>query len=100
MVPDLPPPSIKFYKAGREIREDSRSKFILKNNLALLQIQKSRFTDEAKYTLTLEQDGVVVDKCVWSVFIKGMFNLNNFLHDCETSFKLILITLDVCFLET
>jgi hypothetical protein len=71
IVPDLPPPSIKFWRAGREIREDSRTNFGLRDNQALLQVQKTRFTDEAKYSLTVEQEGVVVDKVVWSVFIKG-----------------------------
>lgn len=71
IVPDLPAPTIKFFRAGREIRSDSRTNFGLKDNLALLQVEKTRFTDEAKYTMNLEQGGVVVDKVVWSVFIKG-----------------------------
>lgn len=71
VLPDLPPPAIKFFRAGREIREDSRTNFGLRENQALLQVQKTRFTDEAKYSLILEQGGVVVDKVVWSVFIKG-----------------------------
>ena len=71
VVPDLPPPIIKFYRANREIREDSRTNFGMSDNKAMMQIKKTRFTDEAKYMLTLEQEGVIVDKVTWSVFIKG-----------------------------
>ncbi|KAH3877136.1 hypothetical protein DPMN_000993, partial [Dreissena polymorpha] len=70
VLPDLPPPAIKFFRAGKELREDSRTNFGIKDNKAMLQVQKTRFADEAKYTLQLEQDGIVVDKVVWSVFIK------------------------------
>ncbi|XP_052800015.1 twitchin-like isoform X4 [Mya arenaria] len=70
VLPDKPLPSIKFFRAGREIREDSRTNYGIKDNQALLQVKKTRFTDEAKYMLQLEQEGVVVDKVVWSVFIK------------------------------
>jgi len=76
MVPDLPPPVVKFFRAGREIREDSRSNFGLAHQQAMLQVKKTRFSDEAKYTLQLEQEGTVVDKVVWSVFIKGKFLSN------------------------
>ena len=71
VLPDLPPPIIKFYRANRELREDSRTNYGMMDNQAMMQIKKTRFTDEAKYSLTLEQDGVVVDKVTWSVFIKG-----------------------------
>lgn len=71
VLPDLPAPVIKFFRAGKELREDSRTNFGIKDNKAMLQVQKTRFADEAKYTLQLEQDGIVVDKVVWSVFIKG-----------------------------
>jgi len=40
----------------------------------IIQVQKTRFTDEAKYTMNLEQGGIVVDKVVWSVFIKGIYS--------------------------
>lgn len=71
VLPDMPLPSIKFFRAGREIREDSRTNFGMRDDQALLQVKKTRFTDEAKYSLILEQGGIVVDKVVWSVFIKG-----------------------------
>ena len=71
VLPDLPPPVIKFYRANREIREDSRTNYGMMDNQAMMQIKKTRFTDEAKYSMTIEQDGVVVDKVTWSVFIKG-----------------------------
>jgi len=74
IMPDLPAPGIRFFRAGREIRTDSRTNFAVKDNTALLQVQKTRFTDEAKYTMNLEQGGIVVDKVVWSVFIKGIYS--------------------------
>jgi hypothetical protein len=38
-----------------------------------LEIKKTRLTDEAKYTVNLEQDGVITDSATFSVFIKGWF---------------------------
>ena len=40
-----------------------------------LEIKKTRLTDEAKYTVNLEQDGVITDTATFSVFIKGKPNI-------------------------
>ena len=88
VLPDLPPPVIKFYRANREIREDSRTNYGMMDNQAMMQIKKTRFTDEAKYSLTLEQDGIVVDKVTWSVFIKGNSPANRFLFVLFEKIKL------------
>lgn len=66
-------PGVKFFRAGRELREDTRTAIVLdeKNKTATLKIKKTRTTDEAKYTVNLEQGGAVTDTGTFSVFIKG-----------------------------
>lgn len=68
---DAPAPAVRYLRAGRELKNDSRTKIITSGNKSSLQIRRSRFTDEAKYTAILEQEGVPVDEATWSVFVKG-----------------------------
>jgi hypothetical protein len=68
---DAPAPAVRYLRAGRELKNDSRTKIITQGNKSSLQIRRSRFTDEAKYTAILEQEGVPVDELTWSVFVKG-----------------------------
>ena len=69
-----PMPNVRFLRAGRELREDSR--IVISTNKSkgksTLEIKKARMQDEAKYTVNLEQDGVVTDSATFSVFIKGI----------------------------
>lgn len=66
-------PKVKFYRAGREIINDTRSAISINEMLACasLQIQKTRIQDEAKYSVSIELDGVTYDHASFSVFIKG-----------------------------
>ncbi|KAL8579173.1 hypothetical protein ACOMHN_010757 [Nucella lapillus] len=67
-----PMPSVHFIRAGRELKEDSRVSFYTDKQMGIrtLEIRKTRLTDEAKYTVNLEQDGVITDTATFSVFIK------------------------------
>lgn len=71
--PDAPAPAVKYLRGGRELKNDSRTKITTQGNKSTMMIRRSRFTDEAKYTAILEQDGVQVDEATWSVFVKGNF---------------------------
>ncbi|KAL3842488.1 hypothetical protein ACJMK2_020494, partial [Sinanodonta woodiana] len=65
------PPVVKFFRAARELRNDSRTTITYEpSGVAVLQVKKTRLPDEAKYTVILEQAGVSVDEATWSVFIK------------------------------
>ncbi|XP_052706840.1 twitchin-like isoform X1 [Crassostrea angulata] len=68
--PDAPAPAVKYLRGGRELKNDSRTKITTQGNKSTMMIRRSRFTDEAKYTAILEQDGVQVDEATWSVFVK------------------------------
>lgn len=67
----VPEPKIRFYKGSRELKNDSRVTITDKPFGSILQIKKTRFPDEAKYTAVLEQGGTPVDQATFSVFIKG-----------------------------
>ncbi|XP_070200689.1 twitchin-like isoform X4 [Littorina saxatilis] len=67
-----PMPTVKYLRAGREMRDDSRIA-IRHDKVAgksTLEIKKTRQTDDAKYTVNLEQDGVITDTATFSVFVK------------------------------
>ncbi len=83
-----PMPKVKFYRAGREIINDTRSNININDMLACasLQIQKTRIQDEAKYSVSIEQDGVTWDQASFSVFIKGKY------YDIFSNLFIILIT--------
>ena len=68
-----PMPNVHYLRAGRELREDSRISISTdkSSGKSRLEIKKTRLTDEAKYTVNLEQDGVITDMATFSVFIKG-----------------------------
>ncbi|KAJ8299697.1 hypothetical protein KUTeg_023757 [Tegillarca granosa] len=66
----VPEPKIRFYKGNRELKNDSRVTITEKPFGSILQIKKTRFPDEAKYTAVLEQGGTPVDQATFSVFIK------------------------------
>ncbi|XP_041366543.1 twitchin-like isoform X3 [Gigantopelta aegis] len=66
-----PMPAIRFYRAGRELREDTRTAISTDpSGKATLLIKKTRITDEAKYSVVLEQDGMSTDTATFSIFIK------------------------------
>lgn len=71
--PDASAPAVRYLRGGRELKNDSRTKITTQGNKSTMMIRRSRFTDEAKYTAILEQDGVQVDEATWSVFVKGKF---------------------------
>lgn len=71
LAPNMSAPEAKFFRAGRQLKEDSRTNIGVLNDLALLKLAKTRFTDEAKYKVQILQDGAVVDEADFSVFIKG-----------------------------
>ncbi|XP_076471204.1 twitchin-like [Babylonia areolata] len=67
-----PMPNVRYLRAGREIREDSRVtiKTMADRAKSTLTIKKAKYTDEAKYTINLEQDGVITDSATFSLFVK------------------------------
>ena len=70
-----PMPIVRFLRAGRELKEDSRVSFFTDEvaGVHTLEIKKTRLTDEAKYLVNLEADGFVTDSATFSVFIKGLY---------------------------
>ena len=69
----VPAPSVRFYRGKRELKDDTRTRIIHKEQGSALNINKARFTDESKYTVVVEQDGIPVDQATFSVFVKGLF---------------------------
>ncbi|XP_052825204.1 twitchin isoform X2 [Octopus bimaculoides] len=69
---DCPMPKVKFYRAGREIVNDTRCAIRVNDllNCASLEIKKTKIQDEAKYSVVLEHDGYTSDTTSFSVFIK------------------------------
>ncbi|KAL8565323.1 hypothetical protein ACOMHN_029019 [Nucella lapillus] len=67
-----PMPTVRYLRAGRELREDSRVSIATNNDRAktTLTIKKAKSTDEAKYTINLEHNGVITDTATFSVFVK------------------------------
>ena len=65
-------------RGKRELKDDSRTKIQTNGDKSTMKIKRSRFTDEAKYTVILEQEGVEVDQATWSVFVKGQGHIWQF----------------------
>ncbi|XP_071104533.1 twitchin-like isoform X3 [Haliotis cracherodii] len=65
-----PLPSVRIFRAGREVREDTRTSIVSDKNNCYLEIKKTRIQDEAKYSVVLEQNGMKTDEATFSVFIK------------------------------
>ena len=80
-----PMPVVRFYRGGRELREDSRTSMASDKDLgkASLEVRRIRSTEEAKYTVTLEQDGSVTDTATFTVFIKGLLTIIRHLFRLE-----------------
>lgn len=67
-----PKPNVRFYRAGRELREDSRITIVpTPSGGAILEIKKTRIQDEAKYSVSLDLNGAITDTATFSIFIKG-----------------------------
>ena len=71
--PGLQAPNVKFFRGKRELKDDTRTRIIHKDQGSSLNINKARFSDESKYTVIVEQEGVPVDQATFSVFVKGLF---------------------------
>ena len=68
-------PAVRFFRAGRELREDTRTAISADpSGRVTLLIKKTRIADEAKYSVVLEQDGVSTDTATFSIFIKGLYS--------------------------
>ncbi|XP_071120619.1 twitchin-like isoform X18 [Mytilus edulis] len=68
--PGLQAPNVKFFRGKRELKDDTRTRIIHKDKGSSLNINKARFSDESKYTVIVEQEGVPVDQATFSVFVK------------------------------
>ncbi|CAC5385763.1 unnamed protein product [Mytilus coruscus] len=68
--PGLQAPNVKFFRGKRELKDDTRTRIIHKDQGSSLNINKARFSDESKYTVVVEQEGVPVDQATFSVFVK------------------------------
>lgn len=71
VLPGMTPPTIKFTRGLRELKDDSRTTVNFTDTTGAITIKKCKYTDEAKYSAILEIDGREIDKITWSVFVKG-----------------------------